>query len=58
VEPPANAIRDRDYRINLEPESVTAMLMGDPPKGYSALDRKERIAMLPPRPKISAVVRP
>ncbi len=36
---PAPVLADRDRRINL-PLTTTAALCGDPPPGYSALDRK------------------
>ncbi len=56
VAPTEAAIRERDYRADLVHDSLTAAYCGDPKPGYSALDRRERIAQLPPRPKISAVV--
>ncbi len=57
IEPPARAISERDYRADLQHASLTAAYCGDPKPGYSMLDRRERIAQLPPRPKISAVQR-
>lgn len=39
VEPSPIALAERDARINLAPQSTTAMLMGDPPPGRSALDQ-------------------
>lgn len=48
--PPAAVIADRDHRINLQPQSVTAALMGDPPAGYSALDRRNQVHAFKPRP--------
>ena len=45
--PPEEALRDAEHRANLEPESITAMLMGDPPKGYSALDRLRTVVSFP-----------
>ena len=47
VQPPEEAIRDAEHRANLEPESITAMLMGDPPRGYSALDRMRTVVSFP-----------
>lgn len=42
VEPtPNNTIAERNYRLGLKPRDLTASLMGDPPKGYSALERGE-----------------
>jgi hypothetical protein len=38
---PAELLRDRDARINT-PITVTAMLCGDPPPGWSSLDRKRQ----------------
>lgn len=35
-----HALAERDRRINLVPVSVTALLMGDPPVGYSMLERR------------------
>lgn len=37
---PDNLIRDRDYRANLAPRDLTAAYFGDPPVGYSALDKR------------------
>lgn len=34
------AVADREHRARLEPRSLTAMLLGDPLPGYSALDRR------------------
>ena len=53
---PAEVITDRDRRRQLEPTSVTAMLMGDPLPGRSALDRQQHRAIpLRQPPKISAI---
>lgn len=38
---PQQVLADRDYRARL-PRSVTQTLFGDPPPGYSALDRKAK----------------
>lgn len=37
---PDEAIAERDHRMTLEQQSLTALLMGDPLPGYSALDRR------------------
>jgi hypothetical protein len=55
--PPEAALRDRDRRANLDHDSITAYLCGDPKPGYSALDRQRVLATLPKPPKISAMVR-
>lgn len=36
---PAAAIDDRDRRAVMEPRDLTAAFCGDPPVGYSALDK-------------------
>jgi hypothetical protein len=56
IKPPDNVIRERDYRAGLQHTSLTEAYFGDPLPGYSALDRKQQIATLPKRPKISAAV--
>jgi hypothetical protein len=35
-------LEERDERMMLEPQSLTAMLMGDPLPGRSALDRVQQ----------------
>ena len=40
MRPAREAIEERDRRRQLEPRDLTARLMGDPPKGFSALERK------------------
>lgn len=40
VKAPEFVIRERDYRYSINHSSITAALLGDPPPGYSALDRK------------------
>lgn len=37
--PPAEVLAERDARA-LAPRSLSALLLGDPPRGYSALDRR------------------
>lgn len=39
-EPSAELLAERDERYRLSPRSLTAFLCGDPPPGYSALDRR------------------
>jgi hypothetical protein len=39
--PSPEALADRDRRLNDRPRSLTAMILGDPPPGRSALDRRE-----------------
>lgn len=34
------ALADRDYRLSMAPRDLTAAFCGDPPIGYSALDRR------------------
>lgn len=38
---PASVAKDRAARANSPHRNLTASLMGDPPKGYSALDKME-----------------
>lgn len=38
--PTAEMLADRDKRYYATPRSLTSWVMGDPPPGYSALDRK------------------
>lgn len=38
--PSEKLIADRDYRLSLPPRDLTAALLGDPPPGYSALERR------------------
>lgn len=40
LRPCPHALADRDHRASLRPNVYQAVL-GDPPKGYSALDRKD-----------------
>ena len=40
LRPDPAAVADRDYRLSLHPTSLTASLFGDPPPGYSALDKR------------------
>lgn len=40
VRPTAEMLADRDRRYYETPRTLTSILMGDPPPGYSALDRK------------------
>ncbi len=42
---PARVAAERDHRKLLTAASLTAELMGDPPPGYSALDRKRAAEM-------------
>jgi hypothetical protein len=37
---PDSVLADLSHRLSLEPRSLTAAYLGDPPPGYSALDRK------------------
>lgn len=37
---PASVLEDRDRRADLPPRDLTAAFFGDPPVGYSALDRR------------------
>jgi hypothetical protein len=37
---PESIIRDRNYRASLAPRDLTAAFFGDPPVGYSALERR------------------
>lgn len=38
---PESVLADRDARLAMEPQSITAALMGDPPPGRSALDKRQ-----------------
>jgi hypothetical protein len=40
LEIPSDVLDDRERRM-LAPRSITAFVLGDPPPGYSALDRKQ-----------------
>lgn len=40
VRVPASVLKERDHRLGLIPRDTTAVLMGDPPVGYSALERR------------------
>lgn len=40
--PDISAEQDRAFRVNLAPRDLTAAFFGDPPPGYSALDKRER----------------
>jgi IS30 family transposase len=40
---PDSILIDRDYRASLEPRDNTAAILGDPPVGYSALERRHAI---------------
>jgi hypothetical protein len=40
VRPPSLAMVERDRRLAADCRDLTAALMGDPPVGYSALDRR------------------
>lgn len=39
---PHDVIAERDRRLSVPPPSLTAACMGDPPPGYSALDKRHR----------------
>lgn len=50
---PDHVLQDRDHRLSLQPASLTAAILGDPPPGYSAAERKlvgENEAPLAPHP--------
>lgn len=40
VRPPTELLMEREYRLSLPCRDLTAALFGDPPPGYSALDRR------------------
>lgn len=40
IRPSAELLAERDHRLSLEPRDLTAALLGDPPPGYSALERR------------------
>ncbi len=40
IDVPPEVLADRDHRSYLVPRDLTAAVMGDPPIGYSALERR------------------
>lgn len=40
--PAPDALAERDIRLSIAPRDLTAVLLGDPLPGYSALDRRQR----------------
>jgi len=39
-DPDEDVLAERNYRLGLIPRDLTAAMFGDPPPGYSALDRR------------------